>query len=171
MSGESRLRSVYYQGTRLALMFLVASFTGWVYEICCTFIIFGKYSDRGVLHLPFCPIYGFGLLILYCIFGKVKNPLAVFCGSVLITTAVEYLAYMFFMDRYGIELWSYEGWPLNYKGRISAISSCIFGLMALFQLFAVRPLTERIYASKKKNAAAFGVVVFLVFCIVWELTH
>ena len=150
-------------------MFLAAAFTGWLYEICCTMILYGKYMDRGVLHLPFCPIYGFSLLMLYLIFRKIKNPAVIFFGSLLITTAVEYLTYVIMESRYHIILWSYDDWPLNYKGRISLISSCIFGLMALFLLKIVVPLTGKIYNSKWKKTAAIIVSVFFVFCIIWEI--
>ena len=88
---------------------------------------------------------------------------------VLVESPVEYLTYVILESRYHITLWSYDDWPLNYKGRISAISSCIFGLMALFLLFAVGPLTKRIYESKKKGAVAAGVIVLTGFCVIWEI--
>ena len=37
---------------------------GWLYEVACVYVMFGIYVDRGVLHLPACPIYGFGMLLM-----------------------------------------------------------------------------------------------------------
>ena len=90
-------------------MFFLASLIGWLYEIGCMYVLFHAYTDRGVLHLPCCPIYGFGLLMLYGIFHKEKNPFVIFAGSALISTAVEYLTYEFVWYRYHVMLWTYEG--------------------------------------------------------------
>lgn len=152
-------------------MFMAASFTGWVYEVLCTYVLFHFWADRGVLHLPLCPIYGFGMMILYLIFFRVKNPLLIFCGSAVITTVIELVASYVLEYCFKARLWSYGGWPFNFDDRISLISSCIFGLLSLMFMKLIVPLTERIYASKaKKNTAAF-VVLLYVFCIVWEIIN
>ena len=117
--------------TKYLLMFLLASFIGWLYEITCVYVFFRKYLDRGVLHIPCCPIYGFGMLILYFLFRKIKNPAAIFLGSVFITTSVEYLTAIVLEYKFHNILWTYKNLPLNFQGRISAISSFRFGVMAL----------------------------------------
>ena len=150
-------------------MFMSASFIGWLYEIICVFVLFGTYMDRGVLHLPCCPIYGFGILALYFVFRKTKNPFLIFFGSTLITTAVEYATYMFVLCRFHITLWTYEGWLLNYKGRISLISSCIFGIMALLFLKFMVPLLNKLFDSKGRAFAAIAVSLLFIFCFFWEL--
>ena len=157
--------------TKYMLMFALASFIGWAYEVICTFVLFHYWADRGVLHLPFCPIYGFGILILYLIFRKVKEPLLIFLGSAVITTAIELGASYILEYFFHVQLWSYKGWYFNFDDRISLISSCIFGLMAVCFLKLIVPLTERIYSSKIKDIAAVSVALFYVFCIVWEVIH
>ena len=164
------MNKAYYAITKYLLMFFLSSFIGWVYEIICVYVLFHCYMDRGVLHIPCCPIYGFGLLILYFIFRKVKNPFVVFGGSVAITTTVEYLTYVFVEYKYHVILWTYEGWPLNYKGRVSAISSIIFGLLAVSFLKLAVPVIERIYGSKAKKAVSLFVTALFFFCVGWEST-
>ncbi len=155
--------------TKYLLMFLLSSFIGWVYEIICVYVVFGRYFDRGVLHIPCCPIYGFGMLILYFLFRKIKNPAVIFLGSVGITTSVEYLTAIVAEYKFHRILWSYNGWPLNFQGRVSAVSSCLFGIMALLFMKLVIPVLDRIYSSKAaKTVSVFAVLIFL--CIVaWEL--
>ena len=68
---------IWYSLTEYLLMFFLASFIGWLYEIICVYVVFGKYLDRGVLHIPCCPIYGFGMLILFFIFRKRKNRISI----------------------------------------------------------------------------------------------
>ncbi len=163
MSGRKYVLAKYL------LMFFAASFIGWLYEITCIYVLFKTYMDRGVLHLPCCPIYGFGILILYFVFGKIKNPFAIFIGSTVITTAVEYATYMIVLNRFHVTLWTYEGWYLNYKGRISAVSSCIFGLMAVLFLKLAVPLLDRVFASKAGKYVSYGVFILYLFCIFWEM--
>ena len=155
--------------TEYLLMFLLASFIGWLYEIVCVYVVFRTYFDRGVLHIPCCPIYGFGMLILYYIFRKVKNPLIVFAGSVFITTTVEYLTAIVAEYRFHKILWSYSNWPLNYQGRICAISSCLFGIMALLFMKLIVPALDRIYGSKAKNAVSLTVILVFLCIIAWEV--
>ena len=150
-------------------MFILAAFIGWLYEVVCTYALFQIYVDRGVLHLPLCPIYGFGILLLYLIFRKVKNPFAVFAGSAVITTVIEYITSVAAEYFFHVELWSYEPWPLNYQGRISLISSCIFGLMAVIFLKLAVPLIERVYQTKAKTIISLFVTLLYLFCIIWEL--
>lgn len=155
--------------TEYLLMFLLASFIGWLYEIICVYVVFHTYLDRGVLHIPCCPIYGFGMLILYFIFRKVKNPIIIFSGSVIITTAVEYLTAVVLEYRFHKILWTYSNWPLNFRGRICAISSCLFGIMALLFMKLIVPVLDRIYKSKARNTVSLSVILIYLCIIAWEV--
>ncbi len=155
--------------SKYLFLFMAASFTGWVYEIACMRILYGIYADRGVLHLPMCPIYGFGLLILMAVFSRIQNTAVLFAGSTLLTTAIE-LAFSYILEyRFHLVLWTYEDWPLNFQNRISLISSCIFGLLAIFMIKAVKPPVDKLYASRHKNAAVISVYLIALFCIIWEI--
>jgi len=154
---------------KLAFCFMVASFIGWLYEITAGFLVFGFYFDRGVLHLPFCPIYGFGMLALLLIFRKTKSWLLVFFGSIGITTLLELIVSYLAQYLFHTELWNYGLWPLNFEGRISLISSLIFGLMAIAFIKGIWPLTNKLFTSKAKLPLSVAVGVGYLFSIVWEL--
>ena len=162
---EKSLHSI----TKYMLMFLLASFIGWLYEIICVYVVFGKYFDRGVLHIPCCPIYGFGMLVLYFIFRKVKNPFVIFFGSAFITTAIEYITALVAENKFHRVLWSYRNWPLNFQGRISLISTCLFGLMALLFMKLAVPVINRIYGSRAKNAVSLTVILLFLCITAWEV--
>ena len=169
------LPKIIYSVTKYLLLFFLASLMGWLYEVACVYVMFGVYVDRGVLHLPACPIYGFGMLLLYAAFHKVKNPLIIFAGSALISTVIEYVAYEILYYGFNLVLWSYEPWPLNYKGKVSVISSCLFGLMTVIFMKLAVPPAEKLFDSKTdskaKKYAAAAVAVFYIFCIGWEIFH
>ena len=159
----------YLNVTKYMLMFLLASFIGWLYEVICVYVVFGTYYDRGVLHIPCCPIYGFGMVILYFLFRKIRNPILIFIGNVIITTTVEYLTAIVLEYRFHRILWTYRGWPLNFQGRISAVSSCLFGIMALLFMKFIVPVIDRICWSKAKKAVSVGVILLLLWIIAWEV--
>ncbi len=159
----------YITAARYAFDFMLASHLGWLYEIVCVWILLRAYYDRGVLHLPMCPIYGFGLFVLLVVFRKNAHPLPVFAGSFLITSVIELAAS--YIVEYGFHtiLWTYEGWPLNFQNRISAVSSGIFALMAVLFINVIRPLTEKLFSSRYGRIAAVVIWTLVGFCILWEV--
>ncbi|MBR7088927.1 MAG: putative ABC transporter permease, partial [Lachnospiraceae bacterium] len=124
-----------------------------------------------VLHLPMCPIYGFGVLLLVLVLRTVRNPFGIFLGSFLIASGVE-LAASYILE-YGFHriLWSYEGWPLSFQDRISLVSSLIFGVMATVFIKLVKPQIDKLFKSKHAAAAAVIVSMLFVAGVSWELMH
>ena len=45
------------------LLFFTGAFLGWVMEVVCKLIQFGRFINRGFLIGPYCPIYGFGAVL------------------------------------------------------------------------------------------------------------
>lgn len=149
--------------------FVLASFTGWVYEIIATYVVCGGYYDRGILHLPMCPIYGFGMLILSYILSNVKNPFVLFVLSGCITTGFELICSYVLEYCFHMELWTYEPWPLNFQGRISLVSSVIFGLLALVFIKGVAPVTDRLCHVVKPVVLHIALVIFTAVCVVMQV--
>lgn len=164
-------KKAYLFITEYILLFALASCIGWLYEMVCVWLLYGYYFDRGVLHLPMCPIYGFGVLLLMFVLRTVKNSFGIFLGSFLIASGVELTAS--YILEYGFHriLWSYEGWPLSFQDRISLVSSLIFGVMATVFIKLVKPQIDKLF--KSKHAAAAAVIVSMLFAagVSWELMH
>lgn len=149
--------------------FILSSFTGWLYETILTWIINGMYCDRGILHLPICPIYGFGSCILLCILHKVKHPVLIFLGGTLITGIFEllcsYLIELVFHTAFST-FWSYAGWPLSLDDRISLVGCMVFGLLTVFYMKCLLPFSKWIYGKlgMKKGMAVtiLSIVIILI---------
>ena len=157
------------RAAKYIFMFTLASFLGWCYEVACVWVLFRYYCNRGILHLPLCPIYGVGLLVLLFIFRKVKSPIVLFGGSFLVTTAIEYIASYVLQWILGYVPWTYAGWPLSIRDRISAVSSMIFGLLAVLFICLIKPKVEKLFESKIKTEVAIAVYVILAGMILWEI--
>jgi uncharacterized membrane protein len=54
----------------LSIIFFVVSFIGWAFETGVCFVQSGEFYDRGFLLLPFCPVYGAPVCLIYLLFGR-----------------------------------------------------------------------------------------------------
>lgn len=129
---------------RYAIEFTLCSFCGWVYEVLLNFIIYQHYTDRGVLHLPLCPIYGFAGLMLLLLFRRHGTWWGIFLGSAAIPTILELITYEPLRRIMGYSLWNYGAWWCNFRGIISLPSSLLFGFMGLLLLKGIHPLMDTI---------------------------
>lgn len=153
----------------LILQFITASFIGWVYEIIATYLIYGEYYDRGILHLPLCPIYGFGALGLALLFRKVRSGLYIFIGAVVVTAVFELLSAYVLEYVFHLILWTYEGWPLNFQNRISLVSSVIFGILGVIFLKCVKPGVEALCRKSRPLWIHIFIALLLIVCTVAEI--
>ena len=136
-----------------SFVFLVISYGGWVYETILCLAAHGRFSDRGFLRLPFCPIYGgaacaVGLLLGTPIEGNLAGAVCClakrygwtdgvakamryavyFLLSMLFATAVELMIGLLFQSL-GYDLWSYANQMYNFKGLICPSISVCWGFM------------------------------------------
>lgn len=149
----------------LALEFTAYSFIGWAYETILTSAVWGRFADRGWLHLPICPIYGFCAMALVLIFRNMKNPALIFAAGTVLTTAAELAASYIVWDIAGSRLWDYDSWAFNFQGRIALGSSLIFGVLCLLLAKVLHPaakyLADKASGRTLKSAAAITLAVIL----------
>ena len=82
------------------LLFFTASFLGWCMEVICKLIQFGRFINRGFLIGPWCPIYGFGTVLITLLLSKfTDDPLAVFALAMLIPLAIGLLLLLYYRYR------------------------------------------------------------------------
>lgn len=149
----------------LMLEFTAYSFIGWLYETILTSAVWGRFAERGWLHLPICPIYGFCAIALLLIFRRMKNPALIFVVGTAVTTAAE-LAASYVLDLFIDDpLWDYNNWAFNFQGRIALGSSLIFGVLCVLLIKVLHPaaeyLTDKISGRVLKITAAITLAVIL----------
>lgn len=152
--------------TKIYLLFILSAFTGWIYEITTTYLLYDRYIDRGILHLPLCPIYGFGMVLLYVLLHKTNNNFAILTLSSIITTIIELSASYIIEYKFHYILWTYEGWPFNFQNRISLISSLIFGIMALFAFKILNPAITKLVTKFNIKITIIAIVLTLIAIMV-----
>lgn len=129
--------------TLFTVCFMADSFIGWVYETVITSIAWGRFADRGVLHIPICPIYGIFAAAAAPLFSRHKGYGFVFAVSAAAATVME-LASSFLLEAIlHTQLWDYSGRACNFEGRISLFSSLIFGILGVIFIKGTHPLIAR----------------------------
>ena len=55
------------------LLFMIYAVAGWIMEVTCKLIQYKRFINRGFLIGPYCPIYGYGALLITFLLGRYKN--------------------------------------------------------------------------------------------------
>lgn len=110
----------------IVLLFFVYGVIGWLIEFVFYGITNGIFVNRGFLHLPILPIYGFGGALATIIFRKKQNN--VFIKSAIILSTLEYITSWIMEKMFNLRWWDYTENPLNINGRVCLLNSLMFGL-------------------------------------------
>lgn len=151
----------------IVIYFALYSFIGWLHEMLFTAIVDHKLHLQGFLALPLLPIYGFGALgILAATYPYANNPFMVFISAVVVASLLELITSTFLLKMFNLRLWDYARWPLNYKGKISLLSSLGFGVLGLLLLYVIQPIMEHAVSYVPHEAlTTVGLVLFVVILI------
>lgn len=148
-----------YGVSRYFLLTMLLSFLGWAFETTYVWILSGRLHNQGFMTLPFCPIYGCSLIVVYFLVGTpdhggllLKNvtkkanryPLYVLFAF-LIPSLAELLVGAFFDYTFHLTLWSYSTMPMNFRGYVCLpVSLAWLALIFLFMKFLFPPLRNAI---------------------------
>ena len=81
-----------YSYYNLILIFFVVAFFGWLWEVILYLFDEKAFTNRGFLHGPYLPIYGFGTVCIILLFKKFsKKPFFVFLLSGIFASIIEYI--------------------------------------------------------------------------------
>ena len=123
--------------------FFIYAFLGWVCEDIYCGVPAKKFINRGFLYGPYCPIYGFGgLLIILLLSPFSSSPLFVFILSALVITLVEYSTSYIMEKMFAAKWWDYSHLPFNLNGRICLLNTFEFTRLALLIVYVVQPYVE-----------------------------
>lgn len=140
-----------YEFYLLFLLFISASIIGYIYECITTFFRTGVFfKDVGFSCLPCLPIYGFGVIMLYFLFGTPQN-MRIFNKHILKandnrTKIIRYILYFFltsitatlfeilvgviFEIGFNQVLWDYSYLPFNFTKYACLQVSIFWGMGA-----------------------------------------
>lgn len=125
---------------QLIWIFIIYAFLGWCMEVSFAALVTGKFVNRGFLNGPVCPIYGFGVVIVLSCLEPLRGSLPLlFLGSVLLTSALEWLTGFVLEKIFHQRWWDYSDEPFNLGGYICLRFSIAWGLACLFVVKILHP--------------------------------
>lgn len=127
----------------LILYFSIYSFLGWCLETTFATIKNKKFTNRGFLHGPFCPMYGLSVVLVILIAKPIEdNYLTLYLVCFFGASIVEYLTGFILETLFQTKWWDYSNQPLNLQGRICVLFSLIWGIAGIFVLKVLHPLVN-----------------------------
>lgn len=122
------------------LLFFACAFLGWVMEVTCKLVQFRRFINRGFLIGPYCPIYGFGAVLIARLLSRYAgDPAAVFVQALVVCGTLEYITSYAMEKLFHARWWDYSQKPFNLNGRVCAGTLIPFGLMGLLIVYWVKP--------------------------------
>ena len=142
---------------------------GWLWEVSLHLLNDGTFVNRGVLHGPWLPVYGSGVvLILVILYRFRKNMVYEFCSAVVLCGFVEYYTSVFLeLTHNGMRWWDYTGYFLNLNGRICAEGLLVFGLGGCAAVYFLAPMIDNLL-KKAKPKLLKVICVILVLCFIGD---
>jgi uncharacterized membrane protein len=127
--------------------FLIFSAIGWANDSFFNSWYNKKVVNSGMLVGPWCPIYGFGaLLIYYLVSPFTSNPVLLFVMTAALCTTLELVTGLILTRFFGRRWWDYTQWPFNINGYIALPASLWWGFLGLILVYVMMPLAQALLA-------------------------
>ena len=151
----------------LVICFFIYSVLGYLSEIVFCSVPKKHFVNRGFLYGPYCPIYGFGALVVLIFLEPLKaHWYLVFLFAVVLTSAIEYVTSWLLEKLFNMKLWDYSNHKININGRVCGLNSFLFGLMGLFVTYVVHPfVSDVIRAIPVEYRSAISDLILIAFSI------
>ena len=110
--------------------FFIFAFLGWCMEVAYAAVKSGRFVNRGFDNGPVCPIYGYGVVLVYLVVGPLRDKwLTLFLASAALTTGIE-LVTGFVLDKvFHNKWWDYSKQKFNIGGYVCLLFSLIWGVL------------------------------------------
>ena len=123
------------------IYFFIYSVLGWILETLYCRMLDGKWTNRGFLFGPYCPIYGFGsLLIIAFLSNFIDSPIKVFFLGMIFTSLLEYITSFLLEKIFNAKWWDYSNRKFNINGRICLLNSLEFAALGIILTYLVHPI-------------------------------
>lgn len=147
------------------IMFFIYSFLGWIIESGNNIILHKKFVNRGFLIGPYCPIYGFGaVLMTVCLEDFINYPIILIILGMIICGVLEYFTSYIMETIFKARWWDYSNFKFNINGRICLEVLILFGLGGYFVITYGNVAIDMLlglFSTQIKNIIA-GILVIII---------
>lgn len=154
---------------KIAQIFFIGAFAGWVMELFFRRFAHKKWINPGFLVGPWLPLYGLGLTGLFAfseidlsfISNVVLQKVFLILIITVVMTLLEYFTGLIFIKGLKVKLWDYSDRKGNIQGIICPLFSAIWGIIgALYNLFLHQYILTALNYLSGKIGYIFLVGVF-----------
>ncbi|MBQ4030331.1 MAG: putative ABC transporter permease [Bacilli bacterium] len=149
------------------LLFMIYSVIGWLLEVIGKLITEHRYINRGFLIGPYCPIYGWGGLLMTLLFKRyLDDPVALFILIVVLCSLLEYFTSYAMEKIFKMRWWDYNHFKFNINGRICLETMIPFGIGGLFVMYVLSPFFLDLLGRMNQNLVlCLAIILFVVYVI------
>lgn len=156
----------------LMLYFSIYSFVGWMMESVFATINEKRIINRGFLTGFFCPIYGFGAVLILelskWITDSYENPITVLIlnvlFSVILVTVLEYITGLLLEKIFHCKWWDYRDNKFNLHGYVCVKYSLLWGVLAFIFMQYIHPaISEAVYLIPAFTKSCLAAILILYF--------
>lgn len=142
---------------------ILYSFAGWILESVSKTIDQRKFVNSGFLKGPFCPIYGFGALIMILCLSFLKdNPILLFVLAFFILSIWEYIVGVLLEKIFKTKYWDYSHLKFNIQGRVCLKNSIIWGILGVLFICILHPIVEKYIVLIPNNILLYINIIILI---------
>jgi uncharacterized membrane protein len=146
-------------------LFFIAAVCGYLWEVILTYILNGILCNRGFLHGPWLPIYGFGAVLLLCLLKRfAKHPVRIFFLSALIGSFLELITGLALSVYWNLHYWDYSLLSWEIGGYVSLLSFFGFGIAGCLWICILSPRLLRVW---QKIPSVFQNIFLYFFLILF----
>ena len=149
------------------LLFMTYSILGWIMEVTDKFITKGKFINRGFLIGPYCPIYGWGAVIMTLLLTRyVDDKVVLFIMAIVVCSILEYMTSYVMEKIFHIRWWDYSNYKFNVNGRICLATMIPFGILGVLGICYANPFFFSIFDRVPEIILTFCTTVLAILYIV-----
>lgn len=158
------------ENQKIVMYFFIYAILGWILETVFCLVTLGKFTKRGFLYGPLCPMYGFAAVAMIQLLKKVKTrTIGKFCICMIVFTIFEYVVAVVLESLFGLRWWDYSNEALNFQGRISLPYSIAWGIIGVIFIDKIHPFVKRNlekYSEKISKNIQITMLAILILIII-----
>lgn len=157
----------YLYIVKIIMYFIVYSFFGWIMESVLKTVVQKKPVNSGFLYGPFCPIYGFGAIIMFLFLESFKNnPILLFIIGFFVLSLWEYIVGWLLEKVFHTKYWDYSENKFNIKGRVCLLNSLFWGFLGVVFIRYIHPfIIEKVDIIKTNDLLFFTGVLSIIMIV------
>ena len=156
-----------YSVKQLFILFMMYSFIGWIIEMIHQMLRDKKTTNRGFLVGPYCPIYGFGAILMIILLNRyLDQPITLFVMSIVIFSILEYFTSFIMEKLFKARWWDYTKYKFNINGRICLETMIPFGVGGLIAMYIVNPFFTKCLFSTPEVVLTIIYITLAIILII-----